>query len=52
MSEPDALRVERNEGVLTLTLVDPPMNRMSFAYMDALEAAVKEAADVLFSSIG
>jgi enoyl-CoA hydratase len=45
MSEQDALRIEREDGVLTLTLNDPPMNRMSFAYMDALEDAVNEAAD-------
>ena len=44
MSESEALRVERDGGILTLTLVDPPMNRMSFAYMDALEEAVNDTA--------
>ena len=42
MSEP--LRVERDGGVLTLTNDDPPINRMSFEYMDAVERAVQEAA--------
>lgn len=41
----DALLVEREGGVLTLTNNDPPINRMTFEYMDALEAAVAEAAD-------
>ncbi len=45
MGEQEVLRVERDDGVLTLTLVDPPMNRMSFAYMDALEEAVNAAAE-------
>lgn len=42
MTEP--LRVERDGGVLTLTNNDPPINRMTFEYMDALERAVQEAA--------
>ncbi|MEN8159363.1 MAG: enoyl-CoA hydratase-related protein [Myxococcota bacterium] len=45
MSEQDALRIEHDDGILTLTLNDPPMNRMSFAYMDALEQAVQEAGE-------
>jgi enoyl-CoA hydratase len=40
----EALQIERGEGILTLTLNDAPMNRMSFAYMDALEQAVNDAA--------
>jgi len=40
----DALLVERNGGVLTLTNNDAPRNRMSFEYMDALEVAVRDAA--------
>ena len=38
------LRQERRNGVLILTNTAAPWNRMSFAYMDALEAAVDEAA--------
>jgi enoyl-CoA hydratase/carnithine racemase len=41
---PVPLRVERRRGVLTLIVNDPPWNRMSFAYMDALERAVADAA--------
>jgi enoyl-CoA hydratase len=40
----DALLVEQDGGVLTLTNNDAPRNRMSLAYMDALETAVREAA--------
>ena len=40
----DSLLVERDGGVLTLTNNDAPRNRMSFEYMDALEAAVRDAA--------
>ena len=43
MSAP-ALRLERHNGVLVLCNTDAPWNRMSFAYMDALETAVKDAA--------
>lgn len=43
MSEP--LRIERDDGVLTLTNNDPPINRMTLEYMDALEEAVLAAAD-------
>jgi enoyl-CoA hydratase len=38
------LQVERDGAVLTLTNNDPPWNRMSFGYMDALEKAVADAA--------
>ena len=40
----EALRLERDGGVLMLSNTDAPWNRMSFAYMDALEAAVSAAA--------
>ena len=42
--ESDALGVELDGGVLTLTNEDPPRNRMTFEYMDALEQAVEAAA--------
>jgi len=38
------LLVEKDDGVLTLTNNDAPLNRMSFEYMDALEAAITDAA--------
>ncbi len=44
MNSPDPLRVEHDNGVLVLTNTDAPWNRMSFAYMDALEQAVVAAA--------
>ena len=40
----DALLVDQDGGVLTLTNNDAPRNRMSLAYMDALEDAVRDAA--------
>jgi enoyl-CoA hydratase len=40
----EPLRLEKRNRVLTLINNDPPWNRMSFAYMDALERAVAEAA--------
>jgi len=43
MTDSAPLLVEREGGVLTLTNNDPPINRMSFEYMDALEAAVNDA---------
>jgi enoyl-CoA hydratase len=43
MKEEVALRVEREDGVMVLCNTDAPWNRMSFAYMDALEGAVSEA---------
>ena len=45
MSDSTPLLIEREGGVLTLTNNDPPINRMSFEYMDALEAAVNDAAN-------
>ncbi len=36
----DALRVERRGAVVILENQDPPRNRMTFEYMDELEAAV------------
>jgi enoyl-CoA hydratase/carnithine racemase len=44
MTEHEPLLLERDGGVLTLTNTDAPRGRMSFAYMDALEEAVNEAA--------
>jgi len=41
----DPLLVGRDDGVLTLINNDAPRNRMSFAYMDALEEAVNAAAE-------
>ena len=44
MTDDSALLIECDGGVLTLSLNDPPINRMTFEYMDALEHAVEEAA--------
>jgi len=44
MPDSPALRVEQDGGVLTLAIDDPPINRMSFEYMDALEEEVARAA--------
>lgn len=44
MSEAAPLLVRRDGGVLTLSNNDDPINRMTFEYMDALEAAVNDAA--------
>lgn len=44
MNTAGPLRVEHDNGVLVLTNTDAPWNRMTFAYMDALEQAVVEAA--------
>ncbi|MEN8722110.1 MAG: enoyl-CoA hydratase-related protein [Alphaproteobacteria bacterium] len=58
MSDTSALLVELADGVLTLTTNDAPHNRMSFAYMDEVEAAVTRAAEdpavraVVFTSAG
>ena len=38
------LIIKRDGGVLSLVINDAPWNRMSFAYMDALEAALEDAA--------
>jgi enoyl-CoA hydratase/carnithine racemase len=45
MADREALLVEKDGGDLTLTNNDPPINRMSFEYMDALEQAVLGAAE-------
>jgi enoyl-CoA hydratase/carnithine racemase len=58
MSDSAPLIVEKQGGVLTLTNNDPPINRMSFEYMDALEEAVRAAAEdpdvrvLLFTAAG
>ena len=44
MSDREPLLTEREGGVLTLVNNDPPINRMTFEYMDALERAVNDAA--------
>ena len=43
MANSNPLLIECEGGVLTLINNDPPINRMSFEYMDALEAAVQAA---------
>lgn len=43
MTKADALRIELENGVLTLTNTDAPINRMTLEYMDALEEAVADA---------
>jgi enoyl-CoA hydratase len=43
-TDPDALTVEQDGGVLTLINNDAPRNRMTLEYMDAVEAAVTAAA--------
>ena len=45
MSDQTALLVDLTDGVLTLTNNDAPRNRMSFAYMDALEEQVIRAGE-------
>jgi len=58
MSDHAPLLIERDEGVLTLTINDAPVNRMSFEYMDALEEAVTAAATdpevrvLVFTAVG
>jgi len=44
MNSDNSLRLERDGGVLILCNSDAPWNRMTFAYMDALEQAVSDAA--------
>jgi enoyl-CoA hydratase/carnithine racemase len=44
MTSSEALLIERERGVLTLSVNDAPINRMTFEYMDALEEAVTNAA--------
>ena len=54
----DALLVDQDGGVLTLTNNDPPRNRMTLEYMDALEDAVRDAASdasvraLVFTAVG
>ena len=45
MPDNEPLLIERDGGVLTLSNNDAPINRMTFEYMDALEAAVNDAAN-------
>ena len=44
MTNATRLLVKRQGAVLILTINDAPWNRMSFAYMDALDAAIERAA--------
>lgn len=54
----ESLITDLTDGVLTLTNNDAPINRMSLAYMDALEAAVADAAEnpavrvLVFTAVG
>ncbi len=58
MTDTPALLVDLTDGVLTLTNNDAPRNRMSFAYMDAVEEQMIRAAKdpdvrvVLFTAAG
>jgi enoyl-CoA hydratase len=58
MADRAPLLIERDGGVLTLSVNDAPINRMTFEYMDALEQAVSDAADdpsvrvLVFSAAG
>ena len=45
MSDQPSLIVERDQGVMTLINNDPPINRMTFDYMDRVEEAVEDAAN-------
>lgn len=45
MSQADSLIVNRDGGVLTLINNDPPINRMTLEYMDAVEEVVAQAID-------
>jgi enoyl-CoA hydratase len=38
------MRIERDDGVMTVVNDDPPINRMTLEYIDGVEAAVEEAA--------
>ena len=55
---PEPLLTDLTDGVLTLTNNDAPINRMTLEYMDALEAAVADAATdpavraVVFTAVG
>ena len=39
------MRAEHDGGVLTITNTDPPINRMSFEYIDEIESLLAEAKD-------
>lgn len=45
MSDKTPLIVTRNGAVMSFSINDAPINRMGFAYMDALEQALEQAAD-------
>jgi enoyl-CoA hydratase/carnithine racemase len=45
MPNSNPLLIMREGGVMSLITNDAPWNRMSFAYMDALETAIEEAAN-------
>ena len=55
---PEPLLTDLTDGVLTLTNNDAPINRMTLEYMDALEAAVADAATdpavraLVFTAVG
>ena len=38
------MRIERDRGVVTATNDDPPLNRMTFEYLDEVEQLVEEVA--------
>ncbi|MBE2263569.1 MAG: enoyl-CoA hydratase/isomerase family protein [Burkholderiaceae bacterium] len=44
MANDPSLRISHDGGVMTLSIDDAPWNRMSFAFMDALEQAIESAA--------
>jgi len=44
MTDRPPLLIVRDGGVMSFIINDAPWNRMGFAYMDALEAAIEEAA--------
>ncbi len=58
MTDCEPLVIERDAGVLTLSINDAPINRMSLEYMDALEQAVNDAAGdpsvkvLVFTAVG
>ncbi len=44
MTDQAPLLLERDGGVATIIINDPPRNRMGLDYMDALELALRELA--------
>lgn len=44
MTSENPLLIARQGGVMSLVINDAPWNRMSFAFMDALEQAIEDAA--------